>query len=84
MKVPYAVASLAAHVSEGWARLIRRSTAPILSRAGLAILTQDVRHDPARAERDLGWRSQVELIEGVDRTVSWLRQRYPDLLSIGR
>ena len=75
---PYLIASLVAHASESWAHLSRRRTAPAIDRAGLAILTQDVRHDPAKAERELNWRSQVDLADGVARTVAWLRERRLD------
>jgi 2-alkyl-3-oxoalkanoate reductase len=78
--VPYAVAASAARLSEWWAALTGRRTAPAVNRAGLAILTQDVRHDPAKAERELGWRSQVSLADGVTRTAVWLRQQYPALV----
>jgi nucleoside-diphosphate-sugar epimerase len=73
---PYPLAALAANVVEGWARLTRRRTAPAVNRAGLAILTTDVRYEPAKAQRDLGWRSQVDLADGVRRTAAWLEQRY--------
>lgn len=77
---PYALAAAAAHVSEWWAWLLRRRTAPTITRAGIAILTQDVRHDPAKAERDFGWRSRVDLLEGVAHTVRWLRESHPELV----
>jgi nucleoside-diphosphate-sugar epimerase len=62
-------------VVESVARLRGRKTAPAISRAGVAILTQDVRHDPSKAERELGWRSTTDLTEGVRRTAAWLKQR---------
>jgi len=77
--VPYALAASAARVSEWWAGLTRRRIAPAINRAGLAILTQDVRHDPAKAERELGWRSKVDLAEGVAATTAWLTERYPEM-----
>jgi nucleoside-diphosphate-sugar epimerase len=71
--VPYPLAALAARVAEGWAHLTRQRTPPALTRAGLAILTCDVRHDPGKALRELGWRSQVSLAEGATRTASWMK-----------
>jgi nucleoside-diphosphate-sugar epimerase len=69
----YAVSALAARTSEWLACVSRRRKAPAYNRAGLAILTQDVRHSPAKAERELGWRAQVDLDEGVRSTAEWLR-----------
>ena len=75
---PYWLAATAAYVVEGLARVRGRATAPAINRAGVAILTQDVRHDPAKAERELGWRSSVDLEEGVGRTAEWLTGRGRD------
>jgi nucleoside-diphosphate-sugar epimerase len=72
---PYVLAALVARASESWAYLSRRPTAPAMDRAGLAILTQDVRHDPAKAERELAWRSKVDLADGIARTIAWLQNR---------
>jgi nucleoside-diphosphate-sugar epimerase len=41
--------------------------------AGLAILTQDVRHSPAKAQRQLGWQPKVDLSTGIQRTAQWLK-----------
>jgi nucleoside-diphosphate-sugar epimerase len=78
--VPYFLSSLTARASEWGAWLVRRRTAPAITRAGLAILTQDVHHDPAKAERSLGWRAQVDLVDGIRSTASWLREQHPELL----
>jgi len=79
--IPYFVANGAAHLSEWWATLIGRQDAPTVTRAGLAILTEHVRHDPGKAARDLGWRKQVDLPFGIESTAAWLRQSHPELLS---
>jgi nucleoside-diphosphate-sugar epimerase len=72
---PYWLSAATAGMVEGVARLRGRACAPTVNRAGVAILAHDVRHDPAKAERELGWRSSVGLEEGVRRTAEWLRQR---------
>jgi nucleoside-diphosphate-sugar epimerase len=77
---PYIWASAAARASECWAILTRRQTAPAYSRAGLAILTEDVRHSPSKAQRELGWQPTVDIQEGIRRTAEWLREIYPDLV----
>ena len=75
--IPYLVAALAARFSEWWAFLTRKRSAPEFNRAGLAILTQDVRHSPAKAERELDWRPKVALSEGVLSTAAWLKRLIP-------
>jgi len=77
--IPYFVAESAAEVSEWCAHLIRSRVAPPINRAGLAILTEDVHHDPAKAERELEWRSKVDLTEGVAATVAWLKNCFPEI-----
>jgi nucleoside-diphosphate-sugar epimerase len=81
---PRSIAVLFARMSEWWASLRRSQTAPTVSRAGVAILTEDVRYDPAKAEREIGWRSQVELADGVAQTVRWLRERFPEFAGLTR
>lgn len=78
--VPYCMASLAARISEWRSRLFRQRKAPAINRAGLAILTQDVRHDPTKAARELGWQSKVDLADGIARTVAWLSEHHPELM----
>jgi nucleoside-diphosphate-sugar epimerase len=77
---PYYGAVFFTHLFEAWARLTRRGSAPSLNYAGLAMLTRDIRHSPAKAERDLGWRSQVSVADGLDQTVRWLTQTHPELI----
>jgi nucleoside-diphosphate-sugar epimerase len=72
--VPYAVASALANLSEGWARLIRAREPPLLTRVSVFLLSQDQRFDVSKARRDLGWRSQVSMEEGVRLTAEWARQ----------
>lgn len=78
-RVPYVLARLAAVASEWWAWLRRRTAAPLYTRAGLAILTEDVRHEPAKAAAQLGWQAKVDMTDGVCRTAAWLKERHPDL-----
>jgi 2-alkyl-3-oxoalkanoate reductase len=79
---PRSIAILFARMSEWWASLRQSPTAPAVTRAGVAILTEDVRYDPAKAEREIGWRSQVELADGVAQTVHWLRERFPEFAKV--
>lgn len=72
--LPYFVTASAARISE-WAGALRGKK-PAFDRTGLAILTEDVRHDPAKALRDFGWSSQVDLTEGIEKTAAWFKERY--------
>jgi nucleoside-diphosphate-sugar epimerase len=72
--VPYAVAAPLAHVSEGVARLIRAKEPPSLTRMSVFLMSQDQRFDVSKARRDLGWRSQVSMEEGVRLTAEWVRR----------
>ena len=76
---PYFVSACAAHAAEWWARLIGSQSPPVLDRAGLAILTEDVRHCSRKAEAELGWTARVGLAQGAAATAAWLHERFPDL-----
>jgi 2-alkyl-3-oxoalkanoate reductase len=78
---PKFLASMAAHASEWWATILRRQSAPQITRAGVAVLSEDVRYDSSKAERELGWRSRIELAVGVENAARWLRERHPELLA---
>ncbi len=77
--LPYFVTASAARISE-WAGALRGKK-PAFDRTGLAILTEDVRHDPAKALRDFGWSSQVDLTEGIEKTAAWFKERYGERAS---
>jgi nucleoside-diphosphate-sugar epimerase len=72
---PYSVVAGLTLVVETAARLARRKNPPTLTRAGLALFAQDRHHDPSKAVRELDWRPQVPLAEGVRRTTDWLTER---------
>ena len=78
---PYWAASAFANASEWIAWLARSSNPPGVTRAGVAMLSEDVRHDPTKAERELGWRSSVSLEAGVAETARWLRERHPEIFT---
>ncbi len=78
---PYIVATTWAQLAEWCAWLARRPNPPAITRAGVAMISEDVRHDPTKAERELGWRSAVGLADGVAQTARWLRERHPELLA---
>ena len=71
--VPYAVVAPLAGVSEGLARLVRAKEPPSLTRMSVFLMSQDQRFDVGKAQRDLGWRPQVSMAEGVRLTAEWVR-----------
>jgi nucleoside-diphosphate-sugar epimerase len=77
--LPYALTASVTRLAEWWARLTFRRRPPAFTRAGLAILTEDVHHDSAKARREFGWQPQISLAEGLRQTADWLRQRFPEL-----
>ena len=70
--LPRSVAWLAAWGLEGIGRLTRKK--PPLSRTGVAFFSEDRRFSWQRAYRELGYTPEVDLEEGVRRTVAWYRQ----------
>ncbi len=77
--MPYFLANGFAHFWEWCWFLTRRRTVPPVTRAALAMLTADVRHDPGKAERELGWRSRVDLSVGIEQTARWLKLSHAEL-----
>jgi len=71
LRVPAPLAWLGAAGLEAAGRLIGRA-AP-LSRTGVAFFSESRRSTYAKVERELGFRPQVDLREGVARTVTWYR-----------
>ncbi len=78
--IPYPMAKGFAHFWETCWNLSGFRTAPPATRAALAMLTEDVRHDPGKAAREIGWRSKVDLEAGIEVTAKWIRNSHPELL----
>ncbi len=75
--LPYPLTASITRLTEVWARLTFRRTAPAYTRAGLAILTQDIHHASGKAQRELHWRPETDIATGVGRTAAWFRERFP-------
>jgi nucleoside-diphosphate-sugar epimerase len=69
LHMPKVVATLGAAGLEVIGRATNRSVP--LSRTGVAFFSEDRRFSIAKAERELGYAPQIDLPEGVRRTVAW-------------
>jgi nucleoside-diphosphate-sugar epimerase len=72
-RVPRSLAWLGAAGLEAAGKLTGRDVP--LSRTGVAFFSENRRSTFARAERELGFTPQVELEEGVAKTVAWYREQ---------
>jgi nucleoside-diphosphate-sugar epimerase len=70
-RIPYRLALLAGACAEGAWRLARRPQPPPVTRYGIQLLGGDNRFNISRARRELGFSPQVEMAEGVRRSVEW-------------
>ncbi len=69
--VPVWLALLAADMLERWARW--RDTVPLVTRPNIESTVFDRVISIEKARRELGWEPQVDLGEGMQRTVRWFR-----------
>jgi 2-alkyl-3-oxoalkanoate reductase len=72
-RVPYPFALTVGTVLEVAARLARREQPPPLMRFGVQVLGGENRFSIARARTELGFAPRVDMVEGVRRSVEWLR-----------
>ena len=72
LQVPRALAMMGATALEGLGKVTRKR--PPLSRSGVAFFGEDRRFSWQKAERDLGYRPQVDLEKGLAATIQWYRQ----------
>jgi nucleoside-diphosphate-sugar epimerase len=73
IRLPAAAFRLAGRAAEWMAKL--RRTVPIFDeRRALDLAVHTWTCDPSNAERTLGWRAEVQLSEGLDRTARWYRR----------
>jgi nucleoside-diphosphate-sugar epimerase len=72
-RIPYPVALMLGAGFEFGARLVRRRQPPPVTRYGIKHLGGENRFSIARARRELGFRPQVHLSEGVKRSMEWYR-----------
>jgi dTDP-D-glucose 4,6-dehydratase len=46
----------------------------MLTRAGVALFSDDHHYSPEKAERDFGWRARVTVEEGLRQTRTWMEE----------
>ena len=70
-RVPFSLVFRLAFLVEAWGRLLRRPTPPTLTRKAVCLVARSTRYSTEKARRHLGWRPQVDIHEGVRRTLEW-------------
>jgi nucleoside-diphosphate-sugar epimerase len=72
-RLPYRLALLAGTLAEGVSQLMQRTAPPPVMRYGVQLLGGENRFDIRRARHELGFAPQVNLAEGVRRSIAWYR-----------
>jgi nucleoside-diphosphate-sugar epimerase len=72
-RIPYRVAVLLGATAENLGRLTHREQPPPVMRYGIQLLGGENRFVISRARRELGFSPQVDLAEGIRRSVDWYR-----------
>jgi nucleoside-diphosphate-sugar epimerase len=60
------------HLSEVIGRLIRLKRAPYITRRGVSLISRPTRFSSEKARRELGWRQQIDIHDGLRRELEWL------------
>jgi nucleoside-diphosphate-sugar epimerase len=75
-KVPFRLAWRAASVLETVFRAIGRRTPPPFTRRALLMLSRPTRFSIDKADRDLGWRPEVPIREGLADALAWNQESH--------
>ena len=78
-RIPYRLGVALGAALEAAARGARRTQPPPLMRYGIQMLGGENRFTIARARRELGFSPQVDLAEGVRRSIEWYRSAYAEM-----
>jgi nucleoside-diphosphate-sugar epimerase len=70
-RVPFRLAWRAASILETVFRATRRRRPPPFTRRALLMLSRPTRFSIEKAERELGWRPEVPIREGLDEALDW-------------
>ena len=74
-KVPYWLALRFAHLAELKHRIMRTPGEPAITRYGVGLLAKQQTFQSASAKQDLGYRPLVTIEQGINKTISSLKQR---------
>jgi 2-alkyl-3-oxoalkanoate reductase len=69
--VPYGLAIRFAFLQECWKRLIGSTTPPRITRRAIYLIGRSTAFSTQKAERELGWRRDVDIRDGIKRTLEW-------------
>lgn len=82
-RIPYRLALALAVAAEWQAKVRGSSSPPPVTRYGVQLLGGENRFFVERARRELGFQPEVDMAEGVERTVAWVRAAAKDPLPAG-
>ncbi|MBI2804284.1 MAG: NAD-dependent epimerase/dehydratase family protein [Planctomycetes bacterium] len=68
---PYGLAIRFAFVLEAWKRLIGSAKPPTITRRAIYLIGRSTAFSTEKAETQLGWKREVGIQEGVQRTLEW-------------
>jgi len=80
--VPFCVLYIAASVFELWARPLRSSRSPLLTRYGLYLWSLTVMVNLSKAKKQLGYQQRVSFKEGMDQLAAWYAKKVQDAGSV--
>ena len=69
--VPYWLAIRWAFVLEAFGKLLRRTKPPTITRRAIYLIGRSTQYSTQKARGQLGWKPQVNIQEGVRRTLEW-------------
>ncbi|MBM3995682.1 MAG: NAD-dependent epimerase/dehydratase family protein [Planctomycetes bacterium] len=69
--VPYWLALQWAFLNELWKTIIFSSSPPTITRRAVYLIGRSTQYSTQKARTQLGWKPQVNIIEGIRRTLEW-------------
>lgn len=79
-RVPFGLALRFAFLKEVVAKMLRRREPPTISRFIVYLVGRRTQYSIEKARRELGWRPQVNIQDGVHRSLTWFHNVAPDVL----
>ena len=79
-RAPFGLAMRFAFLKEAFAKLLRRREPPTITRFIVYLVGRRTEYSIAKARRELGWRPQVNIQDGVQRSLAWFHAVAPEVL----